>query len=157
MAVKTQTVTGRRQLHFDSVAEILADVERLNAGPIKALGNWSPGQVVQHLTIVMTASLDGFHHQAPWFIRLFGKVVKKKMLTWPMSPGFKLPANAAAEMEPAPIEWADAVPRFRAVVGRLQSEAKRMPSSFMGVMTREEWDQMHCRHAELHLSFLTPG
>ena len=23
-------------------------------------------------------------------------------------------------------------------------------------LTREQWDQLHCRHAELHLSFLTP-
>src|SRR5689334_11827743 len=77
MAVATKSVTGRRQLHFDTLDDVLADVEQLNRGQIKNLGNWSPGQVLKHLTILMTGSLDGFHHRAPWFIRLVGKVVKK--------------------------------------------------------------------------------
>jgi hypothetical protein len=157
MAVDTGKVEGRRQLSFNSLDEILADVERLNQGPVKNLGNWSSGQVLKHVTIVMTASLDGFHHTAPWFVRLIGKLVKKKMLTKPMSAGFTLPSNAAAEMVPGPIEWADAVRQFRDVVRRLQSEEKRMPSSFLGKLTREEWDRLHCRHSELHLSFLVPG
>jgi hypothetical protein len=55
MAVATKSVTGRRQLQFNTIDEILADVERLNQGQIKALGNWSSGQVLKHLTILMTA------------------------------------------------------------------------------------------------------
>ena len=157
MAVATKSVTGRRQLQFNNLEEILADVEQLNQGSIKTLGNWSSGQVIKHLTIVMTASLDGFHHTAPWFVRLIGKLMKKQMLTKPMSAGFTLPANAAAEMVPGPIDWPDALRQFREVVRRLQREEKRMPSSFLGVLTREEWDRLHCRHAELHLSFLVPG
>ncbi|HEY1375761.1 MAG TPA: DUF1569 domain-containing protein [Gemmataceae bacterium] len=157
MAVATKSVTGRRHLHFDTLDDILADVEQLNWGPIKNLGNWSPGQVLKHLTILMTGSLDGFHHRAPWFIRLVGKVVKKRFLTKPMSAGFQLPKAPAAEFVPGPIEWADALPQFREAVRRLKAEEKREPSPFLGPMTRQEWDQLHCRHAELHLSFLVPG
>jgi Protein of unknown function (DUF1569) len=157
MAVATKSVTGRRTLHFDSIDDMLADVDRLDQGPVKAIGNWVPGQVLKHLTTVMVASLDGFHHTAPWFVRLIGKVVKKKYLTKPMSAGFDLPKDAAAEMIPGPVEWKDAVGPFRTAVRRLKTEEKRMPSPFLGVLTREEWDQLHCRHAELHLSFLVPG
>jgi hypothetical protein len=157
MAVATKSVTGRRQLQFNTIDEILADVERLNQGQIKTLGNWSSGQVVKHLTILMTASLDGFKHQAPWFIRAVGMFMKKRLLTKPMSAGFELPKKAAADLVPGPTEWADAVRQFREVVQRLQADEKRMPSPFLGTLTREEWDRLHCRHAELHLSFLVPG
>jgi hypothetical protein len=157
MTIATGSVTGRRQLQFNSINDILADVDRLDRGQIKTLGNWSSGQVLKHLTIVMTASLDGFKHQAPWFVRMIGKFMKKRMLTKPMSAGFTLPPNAAAEMVPGPIEWADAAKQFRDVVRRMNAEEKRMPSSFLGPLTREEWDRLHCRHAELHLSFLIPG
>ena len=64
MAVDTKAVTGRRTLRFDTIDEMLADVERLNQGPVKALGNWSPGQVLKHQTIIMVGSLDGFKHRA---------------------------------------------------------------------------------------------
>src|SRR3954466_2706665 len=106
MSVATKSVTGRRTLHFNNLDEMLADVERLNRGRVKALGNWSPGQVLKHLTILMTASLDGFRHRAPWFIRLVGKGMKRRLLTKPMSAGFQLPAKAAAELGPPPTEWA---------------------------------------------------
>ena len=157
MVVATGSVTGRRQLHFDSLDDILADVERLNQGQVKTLGNWSPGQVLRHLTIVMTGSMDGFRNRPPWFIRLLGKVMKRRMLTKPMSAGFQLPERALEELGPPPTEWAEGVTMFREAVRRLKTDDKRVPSPFLGAMTREEWDQLHCRHAELHLSFLAPG
>lgn len=157
MAVATVSVTGRRQLQFDTLDNMLADVEQLNKGQVKAIGNWSPGQVLGHLTIVMTSSMDGFKNRPPWFIRLLGKVMKRRMLTRPMSAGFNLPPRPLEELWPGPTEWADAVMRFREAVQRLKTEEKRVPSPFMGAMTRAEWDQLHCRHAALHLSFLVPG
>ena len=46
MTVDTAKVEGRRTLHFTSLDEILAEVERLNQGKVRAIGNWSPGQVL---------------------------------------------------------------------------------------------------------------
>jgi hypothetical protein len=45
---------------------------------------------------------------------------------------------------------------LRAAIDRLNREPKRAPSPVFGKMTREEWDQLHLRHAELHLSFFVP-
>lgn len=112
--------------------------------------------MLKHLTIFMVGSIDGFEHRAPWFIRLFGKVMKKRFLTKPMSAGFELPKAAADHFVPGPTEWADALAQFRSAVARLQTEDRRMPSPLLGVLTRQEWEQLHCRHAELHLSFLVP-
>lgn len=157
MAVATKSVTGRRALHFDTLDDILADVEKLNQGDVKAIGNWAPGQILRHLVIVMTGSLDGFHNRPSWFIRVVGKLVKRRMLTKPMSAGFTLPRPALEELGPPPTEWAEGVAMFREVVRRLKTESNRAPSPFLGRMTREEWNQLHCRHAELHLSFLKPA
>ncbi len=31
---------------------MLADADKLDTGPVKVLGNWSPGQIFKHLAIV---------------------------------------------------------------------------------------------------------
>ena len=33
-------------------------------------------------------------------------------------------------------------------------ERMSKPSPVFGPMTHEEWEQLHCRHAELHFSFI---
>jgi hypothetical protein len=38
----------------------------------------------------------------------------------------------------------------------MKAEPQRFPSPFLGELTREQWDQLHCRHCELHLSFILP-
>jgi hypothetical protein len=45
---------------------------------------------------------------------------------------------------------------IRAAIGRMKTESTRFPSPFLGELTRDQWDQLHCRHCELHLSFLIP-
>jgi hypothetical protein len=157
-AIDTTKVIDRRELHFQTIEDIQADVERLaRAKEIRALGNWSPGQIFGHLAITMNSSIDGFKHHlfAPlrWFIRLF---VKRKLLKGPMTPGFKLNDKAAEDMVPPPTSLEDGLRSIREAIRRLQTETKRAPSAFMGHMTDEEWTQLHCRHAELHLSFLVP-
>ena len=47
MSVDTAKVEGRRTLHFHSLDDILADVERLNQGKVRPIGNWSPGQAAR--------------------------------------------------------------------------------------------------------------
>src|SRR5690349_18891862 len=85
--VNTAKVTGRRELQLAAAREI------------KQLGNWSPGQVFQHLGLVMNKSIDGFQSQMPWIVRvLMGFFMKKKILNNPMGAGFKLPASAAREL-----------------------------------------------------------
>ena len=60
-AIETAKVKERRQLRFDSLDDIAAEVERLAAcRSIRAVGNWSSGQVLQHLALTMNNSIDGF-------------------------------------------------------------------------------------------------
>src|SRR5205085_1441986 len=111
----------------------------------------------KHLALTMSNSIDGFPPMVPGFIRfLFRLTMKRRILTKPMSAGFKLPARAAS-MIPPPVSWEHGLESFRQALGRLKTESRRSPNPVVGPLTEEEWEQLHCRHSELHLSFLLPG
>jgi hypothetical protein len=155
--INTTKVANRRQLHFDSLDDITADVERLAAcQEITALGNWSSGQVLQHLASTMDNSIDGFPNFVPapikFLLRLF---MKRRFLTKPMPPGFRLPTKAE-KMLPGETSWENALTNFRRSMQRVKTETRRSPHPAFGPMTVDEWNQIHCRHSELHLSFLVP-
>jgi hypothetical protein len=155
--IKTNKVEGRRELHFANINEILADAQQLASGQVRQLGNWSLGQATWHMAKTMKLSLDGTHFRAPLLLRLFAPLFKKRLLRGPMRPGFKLPRNAAAEFIPAGfISTEQGLADLQANIERLNRETRRAPSPVFGQMTREEWDQLHLRHAELHLSFFVP-
>jgi hypothetical protein len=156
MSVDTSKVPNRRPLHFQTIDDILRDVEHLNGGKVKEIGNWSGGQILRHLATVMNGSIDGMSMRLPWYFRILGKMMKGRILNKGMTPGFQLKGAAAAELIPPATSWEEGLQKFRQALGRLHTETKREPSPFLGSMTREEWDQLHCRHAELHLSFLAP-
>jgi hypothetical protein len=156
MPVDTAKVKDRRKVEYKSLQDVLADAERLNKGPIKTLGNWSPGQVYSHLAKAMNDSIDGSDVKVSWFMRLIARSMKKKILSGPMSPGFKLPADAQRVLVPGPTSTEDGLAALRAAIARLQTESKRAPSPAFGPMTREEWDKLHLNHAALHMSFLSP-
>jgi Protein of unknown function (DUF1569) len=157
-AIDTGKVNGRRQLHFDNLDAILSDVDRLaKSREIRPLGNLSAGQVFEHLGTVMKKSIDGYQNGFPaplqWVFRL---LFKNKFLHHPMSAGFKLPKGAQAELVPGPCDLDKGLRDIRQAIKRLQTEPNRAPSPVLGPLSREEWNELHCRHAELHLSFLVP-
>jgi hypothetical protein len=157
MSIDTSKVTGRRKVEYATLQNVLADAERLSAGDVKALGNWSPGQIFQHLATTMNASIDGMDFRAPWYFRLPARLMKKKMLRGPMPPGFQLPAAAARVLVPGPTTTEEGLAALRAAVARQQRESKRAPNPVLGVLTNAEWTRLHLIHAALHMSFLVPG
>jgi Protein of unknown function (DUF1569) len=158
MSINTAKVANRRPLHFESVQQILDDVERLNPATTKTLGNWSGGQIFWHLGTVINGSIDGAPLRFSWILRMLGRMMKKHVLTRGMKPGFQLKGKAAEFLIPAATNWEEGREYLRRSIRRLQTESKRESTSpLLGPMTREDWDKLHCRHAELHLSFLVPS
>jgi Protein of unknown function (DUF1569) len=155
MAVDTRGVKGRRQLHFADYQELLDDVHLLASCPTRQLGNWSLGQILQHLARAMNMAIDGPPYKPAWILRVLGPFFKKRVISRPMSPGFRLPKNAGA-LIPAPCDVAAGVAAVEKAVARLQQSPDRKPHFVFGPMTREEWDLLHMRHAEMHLSFIVP-
>jgi hypothetical protein len=156
--INTAKVTGRRPLHFDSLDDILSEVERLaRAKDLRTLGNCSAGQIFQHLATAMNHSIDGFPRRMPavlrFFIRLF---FKGRFLTKPMSAGFKLPAEAQTDLWATAVDLDTGLKSIREAIARLRATPPRQPHPALGPLTPEEWLQLHGRHSELHLSFLVP-
>jgi Protein of unknown function (DUF1569) len=156
--IKTGNVTGRRELHFTNLGDVLADAEMLcSTRPVTPLGNWRLGKALEHLARTIDMSLDGARFKPPWFVRLVGPWIKNRMLTRPMRAGFQLPANAAKYLIPEDeCEMHEALAHLHAAVTRSHATDQRHPSPVFGPMTAAEWDQLHLRHAELHLSFFLP-
>lgn len=156
MSVNTAKVEGRRKLDYGSFEELLADADRIASGGSKTLGNWSPGQVFQHLALACNGSIDGLNMSFPWPLRMMGKLFKNKLKTMSMPPGFKLPADGAKAVLPAPTSTADGLAALHAAVARLQSDPHRAKHPMLGDLTKDEWDKIHLKHANLHMSFLVP-
>ncbi|MGO9471567.1 MAG: DUF1569 domain-containing protein [Isosphaeraceae bacterium] len=156
MPVNTAKVEGRRQLDYASFEELLADAERLSSGPVKALGNWSAGQIFRHLANVYNQSIDGFTMTLPWYFRLMGKMMRKKLIAGPMPPGFKLPPDGAKTLAPGPTPTAEGLADLRAAVERLEREPRRAIHPMFGELDKEQWNKIHLKHASLHMSFLAP-
>lgn len=157
LAVKTTKVQGRRRLNFRSFDELLEDAERVAAGPVKVLGNWSPGQNFKHLATTCHASIDGYPMTFPWYMRAVGYLIRKPLLSSMQMPaGISIPSKEAASLIPAPISSEEGLAELRAAITRLQKEPRRARHPMLGAFTREQWDQLHLKHANLHLSFLVP-
>lgn len=154
MTVNTRKAV-RRTLRFNSHDEMLKEVDRLAAvSRLRASGNWNLAQALAHLNGAMRISLDGTKIAAPWWLRLIGGLFKGRLLRGPMPAGHQVPAKVQAEFVPDPaISQEKAVAEFHELVERLKRESRRHPHPVFGEMTREEWDELHRRHAELHLSY----
>ena len=156
MTINTKQVTGRRELHFESLDDVLADAERLAAGEARMLGNWSLGQILSHLAVAMNSAIDGVDFKVPFFIRLIAPLMKKRFVRGPIKPGFQMPESMRPIfMPPDEVNTEDGLLALREAVARLKSDPTRDRNVFLGNLTREESDSMQMRHAELHLSFAT--
>ena len=156
MSVNTKAVEGRRKLRFNSIDEIVADLDFLEGKKLKSLGNWSVGQNLAHLAIGANGGIDGMDMRVPFFFRLMGKLMKKKMLNGTMPPGFKVKSEYESKLWPANVTEAEGFASLRKALARLKTETHRAPSPFLGPMTVEEFNLLVCRHSELHMSFILP-
>jgi Protein of unknown function (DUF1569) len=153
MPVETKSVKGRRELRFSSLDAVLADAEALVASPhTRMLGNWSLDRLLVHLSIAINGSLDGVSFEVPWYARLVGSFLKRRLLG-KFKPGFQLPKSLEADFYPAAPSPRDALETLRAAVARTRHQQMTAKHPILGKLTHDEWTQLHCRHAELHLSF----
>jgi len=151
------TRSNRRPVQYASFDEVLADAERLVRAQAPTTGNWSIDQILGHLAIAMERSIDGLRFGVPWYVHVVGRYfLKSWVLKHGMRPGFKLPAEG--EQWAVPTAGGNpeaALERLRTAIGRLRTEPARSPHPVFGPLPRAEWDLLHLRHAELHMSFIS--
>jgi hypothetical protein len=162
--VDTRRVAHRRAVHFQTMDDLVAEVERLvaagKAGKVQPLGNWSPAQVLWHIGKLIECSFDGFpfrYRRGPrWTMRLLRLVSWRLLIALAFRPGFTNPPEAAL-LEPEPsLSLESAAVYLRAQIARIHNgEQMTQACSVDGPYSDEQWIYIHLRHAELHLSFLS--
>ena len=157
--VKTPKVTDRRELHFPSMPDILDDVEYLASGdPPRTTGNWTGGQIVKHVAMLINFSIDGFPvPKAPLPYRIVGRLKRKRALVEPLGAGLAFPRNFGFLAPSAGVTWEEAVEYLSETMARPSRERMATPHPLLGKLTHEQWEQFHCRHAEMHFSFMHPA
>ena len=83
---------------------------------------------------------------------------QSRALSRPLPAGLKIPSPLRSRFMPKErISWLEAVDHLRRTVGRVKAgERMAQPSPLLGELNHEQWVQLHCRHAEMHLSFIRP-
>jgi hypothetical protein len=161
--VDTGSVPGRRAVRLRTVEELAAEMERVAAaaaaGKVRALGNWSPAQVLWHISRLIEFSFDGFPFRyrrgIRWLTLLLRAVAWRWLIRMALRPGFGNPPYAAA-LEPDPaVTLDDAAAYLRRQLSRIRAgEHMTQEATVEGPYLHEQWLYIHLRHAELHLSFL---
>ena len=156
MSVDCTKVAGRREIHFETLDDVVADAKELVSSPTaRTLGNWTLTKLLSHLAQTIDNSIDGFQMKAPLIIRMIGPFIERSALR-KVSPGIKLPKKLepiafpeAPSVQSAPEDLVKAV---------AQTKTERMESKHpaFGRMSHEDCTALHLRHSEMHLSFAVP-
>src|ERR1700744_3708268 len=91
---KPATSLKRRQLAFDRLQDVAADVQALLDRGHRTVGKWSLAQICNHLAASIGYSIDGFPgRSAPWLFRqTLGRLLRRRMLfTRRILPGMPVP------------------------------------------------------------------
>jgi len=160
MPVDTKTA-DRRDLRLSTLDDLRAELDRVqtahDTASLRHTGNWTPGQILQHLAIFMECALDGFPGRAPFFVRWIAiPLFKKKAVSGvPMPPGFKLPKQASFMLPGDATTFEQGMDRLRSVLARLDADEKfTQPSPLLGRLSHEQWVRIQLGHASMHLGFL---
>ncbi len=149
-----------RELRFKTIAEVEAELDRLEGRQVRTTGVWSFAQILEHIAEgtwwalsegEMFAAADGVFNAKPELKR---KLFERMVRSGTMPVGFINPAAPTARVEGDP---APAFKRLREGLARLKTYGGPYPEHpVFGTLSTEEWKTwcaMHCAH---HLNFAEP-
>lgn len=146
--------TGRRELQFGSIDEIMPEVERLLRG-YTTVGNWSLAQSCNHLATSMRRSVD-LPATANQDASLWAPEERKREI---LAAG-KLPEGIQTLeiLTPPPgLDDREEAERLREAIAYFRASGGPVaPHRVLGPLTKEEWDRAQCIHCAHHLSFAIP-
>ncbi len=152
----------RRSLRLNSIDEAIAEIDRIVAaeksGTLRATGNWTPGQVFNHIAIWLNFSWDGFPPSVnpPWFVRAILRLMRNRYIHKPTRAGIKIPGLPGGTLGVEPISTEEGARNLKTALLRLKNgEVARHHSPAFGPMTEEQRLQFQLRHCELHMGFLS--
>ena len=147
---------ARRTLSFHTLDDIIQDARAATSQDHTTVGQWTSGQICEHLAKTIDIMVDGTAMKAPLMIGVLGKMFRGYFIKKPMRPGFKLPSWASKYLLPEEVSLCHGIEHLSRACGRLAELQTLRPHPIFGQFTKEQAVQLHCRHAELHLSFILP-
>ena len=161
-AVNTKRISGRRDVELSSLEDLQREIDAIVSadrdGSLRALGNWSAGQNLQHIGRFFEFALDGFPFEVSRSLRLLGRLMRNRALNARPPAGLRFPANARALAPDDNVPTEEGAAYLRAQLDRIGAgERMTAPSPLLGPLEHDEWVRLQLNHAELHLSFLDPG
>lgn len=154
----------RRNLRFGSLAEVIAEAERIaaadRAGNLTRLGNWTPGQILSHLAAWASYPYDGYPSELgkpPWIIKVILKLKKKQFLNGSLPQGVRIPKTKHGTFGMDDVTTDEGLARLKKALNRLDAAPPSTPNVIFGPISHDEWRRLNMRHAELHMGFLKPG
>lgn len=154
--IDTARVRGHCQRRFTSLDEVLVACHALAERPTRQLGNWTLGQICQHLGTAMElcTSADRLF-PVPLYLRIVGPLLRKRVLARGLPRGFQLPPEGERLLPPR-VSMDEGLVTLAVGIAALEKSSRRVPHPVFGKMTVEQWNLFHLRHAEMHLSFIVP-
>lgn len=149
-----------RRLRFETLDQMLDEVRRIAqadaGGCLQRAGNWSPGQTFGHLAAWINYAYDGYPFAAPWYMRLLGRLIKRRMIHSPMPRGVRIPGTDGGTyaIDDLPLEIG--LDRLSRAVERLRTTPPTADNPLLGPLTHEQRIALHLRHAENHLGYFIP-
>ena len=150
----------RRERHFKTIDDALAEAERLAAaereGRLEQRGNWTLGQALGHLATWAGFALDGYPDtlRPPLVVRVIGRLLRRRILRGPMMSGMRIGRIPGGTVGTDMLSSDEGLRRFRAQFERLRTTAPTVANPVFGPLTHQQWIDLNLRHAELHLGFL---
>jgi hypothetical protein len=147
---------SRRPLDFQSIEEVIAELDRLQAGGYQKGGNWRLAEACNHLGTFVRGSLEGFRGARPHLLlRWIGPFVLRRILKKRRMPeGIRTPA----QFEPRSVtDDGREVESLKELLRRFATHRGPLhPSPLAGELSYDTWRDLHLVHCAHHLSFLHP-
>ena len=154
------TPPERREVQYQSLEEVVADVEQLAAGEVTTIGQHSFAAIVEHLARAHDTSTGKLiPPKPPLLMRLIMPFIKGKIINGKegIKPGVKLPPAAESYFWPSEVPTlTDAIQHLQESVDRFQTSGPLAVHPVFGKLTADESLRLQLRHAALHLSFVYP-
>ena len=150
----------QRTLVFGSVEHVLAELDRLGAGPVTTTGVWSFAQILDHLREgaewAMARAPESYRSEGQLLSPEVGRRFYERMVRAgkmrggvnnPQAPQVRTEGDAAA-----------ALLKLRMALAELRDYGGPHPvHAFFGPLTREEWQVWNVLHCAHHLGFARSG
>ena len=145
----------RRQVSYQTLDDLVADAERLSAAGAPTTGNWSRGQIFEHVALIMDMTVDGFAFTLNPIVRFFAKTLFfKRFLKNGMPSGFKPSKSVQQKVVPDETDEQEALNHLRITVERLKQLDHYVDHAVFGKLDPDQARAINRRHAEMHMSFI---